>query len=89
MTQAAYNQEDYEREIKRLRSAILHRLQKHGVDTTDWKNVNFFMKRPQVAGKFLYEMSIEEMKMFIPKMHAILEKDNKRRTEEKRIVMSN
>ncbi len=62
-------------ELKRLRSAILHRLQKHGVDTTKWENVNRFMSMPRIAGKPLYELSIEEMQSLIPKMEAILQKD--------------
>ncbi|MDY0215386.1 MAG: hypothetical protein RBS19_00380 [Bacteroidales bacterium] len=62
-------------ELKRLRSAILHRLQRHGVDTTDWKKVNAFLEQKRVAGKPLYSMSIEDMQALIPKMEAILRKD--------------
>lgn len=61
--------------IKKLRSAILHRLQKHGVDTTNWDKVNRFMENPRIAGKRLYNMSEAEMKAFIPKMESILGKD--------------
>jgi hypothetical protein len=81
--------ENVEKEQKRLRSAILHRLQKHGVNTTDWKAVNTFMSRPQVSGKMLFEMSIDEMKAFVTKMHAILDKDKQRQDAEKKKVLSN
>ncbi len=62
-------------ELKRLRSAVLHRLQKHGIDTTDWDRVNAFMRQSRIAGKTLGEMSIDELRAFIPKMQSILQKD--------------
>jgi hypothetical protein len=62
-------------EIKKFRSAILHRLQKHGIDTTDLKVVNKFLKQPRIAGKKLYEMSIPEMQELIKKLESILHKD--------------
>lgn len=34
---------EIDRETKRLRSAILKRLQEYGVDTTDWHEVNRFL----------------------------------------------
>ncbi|MDR1865971.1 MAG: hypothetical protein LBR08_10425 [Bacteroidales bacterium] len=62
-------------ELKALRSAVLHRIQKFGVDTTEWMYVNDFMRDPRVAGKSLGEMDIEELKSFIPKMSSILTKE--------------
>ncbi|MPN45710.1 hypothetical protein SDC9_193280 [bioreactor metagenome] len=76
-------------ELKRLRSAVLHRLQKHGIDTTDWNRVNAFMRQPRIAGKTLGEMSIEELKLFIPKMQAILSKDKAVRDEYERLARIN
>lgn len=64
-----------ERELKNKRSAILHRLQKYGIDTTDWNVVNKFMRNPKIAGKTLGEMSVDEMELLIPKLEAILSKD--------------
>ena len=69
-----YNAEDKAR-LKKLRSGILFRLQKHGVDTTDWSKVNAFMKQSRIAGKTLGEMSIAEMQDFIKKIESILKKD--------------
>lgn len=71
-------------EVKAKRSAILHRLQKHGIDTTDWSKVNRFLEQPQIAGKRLYDMTIEEMTSLIRKLESILTKDNKIRTENER-----
>jgi hypothetical protein len=64
-----------ERELKKKRSAILHRLQKYGIDTTDWNVVNKFMRNPKIAGKTLGEMSVDEMNLLIPKLESILAKD--------------
>ena len=64
-----------ERELKKRRSAILLRLQKHGINTTDWNTVNKFMRNPKIAGKTLGEMNIEEMDLLIPKLESILAKD--------------
>lgn len=80
---------DADRQTKKLRSAILHRLQKHGVDTTDWDKVNRFLEQPRIAGKRLYDMSNDEMKALIPKMESILGKDKVERERIKRITTQN
>ena len=64
-----------ERELKKRRSAILLRLQKIGIDTTDWSTVNKFMRNPKIAGKTLGEMDTDEMDMLIPKLESILTKN--------------
>lgn len=71
-SKSAYQEE---REIKKKRSAILLRLQKYGIDTTDWNIVNRFMSNPRIAGKTLGEMTADEMDMLIPKLESILNKD--------------
>lgn len=76
-------------ELKRFRSAVLHRLQKHGIDTTNWSKVNSFMRQPRIAGKTLGEMSIDELKAFIPKMESILTKDKAIRDEYERMARVN
>ncbi|MDR0834626.1 MAG: hypothetical protein LBN93_10675 [Candidatus Symbiothrix sp.] len=76
-------------EEKRLRSAILHRLQKHGVNTADWNSVNAFMRQPRIAGKTLGEMSISEMQAFIPKIQSILSKDRIKQIELERLQQIN
>jgi len=74
---------------KRLRSGILKRLQKHGVDTTSWDAVNSFMENSRIAGKRLYEMTDDEMIEFIPKMESILKKDKKQQEEIERLTLMN
>lgn len=74
------NQPD-EKVIKKLRSGILTRLQRHGVNTADWTAVNRFMLNPRIAGKALYQMSIDEMQRLIPRLEQILIKDREQQRE--------
>jgi hypothetical protein len=89
---SAYN-ENSRREtspdIKKLRSGILHRLQRYGIDTTNWHKVNAFMEQPRIAGKRLYDMNATEMGEFIKKIESILAKDKKQKTEIERLAKSN
>lgn len=82
-------QKTNERVIKKLRSGILHRLQKHGVDTTSWDAVNRFLLNPRVAGKLLFEMSVEEMQALTGKLEAILAKDRKKQQDINRLMALN
>ncbi|HLN56116.1 MAG TPA: hypothetical protein VK207_08990 [Bacteroidales bacterium] len=75
--------------IKVLRSAVLLRMQKHGVDTTEKKCINDFLMQPRIAGKLLYEMDITELRKLVAKLEMILQKDAERQTEEIRLSESN
>lgn len=77
------------REQKRLRSAILHRLQQHGVDTTNWGTVNDFLSSDKIAGKRLYEMTNEEMVELIKKLEKILLKDATKRAKINHLMQNN
>ena len=57
--------------IRKLRSGILTRLQKYGLNTTDWNEVNRFLEQPKIAGKKLYDLTIPEMQTLITKLEAI------------------
>lgn len=74
---------------KRLRSGVLHRLQKHGVDTTNWDRVNKFLEQPRIAGKRLYDMTDQELIDLIPKLESILKKDKQRESEIERMTLMN
>ncbi|MCF8339199.1 MAG: hypothetical protein K9I74_14575 [Bacteroidales bacterium] len=80
---------DSDRTIKKLRSAILHRLQKHGVDTTNWAEVNRFLEQPRIAGKRLYKLNEKELRDLIPKLESILNKDRVKRDEIDRLSQMN
>lgn len=75
--------------IKSLRSSILGRLQRHGIDTTDWARVNQFLQQPRIAGKRLYDMSIEEMRALIPKLEMILAKETLKKQHEIDLTLKN
>ena len=89
MKQAAASTSADAPEMKRLRSAVLYRLQKHGVDTTSWDAVNRFLGQKRIAGKLLYEMSASELMALVPKLEMILRKDEKKGEELRRLVESN
>lgn len=78
-----------ERVVKKLRSAILKRLQKYGVDTTSWARVNKFLVDSRVAGKVLYDMSVDDMQRLIPRLEQILRKDQAQRNETNRLTLLN
>jgi len=80
---------DTNRDIKKLRSAVLHRLQKHGIDTTNWEKVNSFLEQPRIAGKRLYQMNLEEIENLIKKLESILKKDKTREKEINRLSKMN
>ena len=76
-------------DIKIYRSALLKRMQKYGIDTTDWTKVNGFLKQPKIAGKVMYDLSIDEIKNLISKMESIMTKRNIERAEIKRLEQLN
>lgn len=63
-----------ERELKQYRSAVLKRMQRSGVDTTDWGAVNAYCLSPRIAGKKFRELDVQELIQLIPKLESILKK---------------
>lgn len=63
-----------ERELKRRRSAVLKRLQRIGVDTTDWGAVNAYCLSLRITGKKFRELDEEELVRLVPKLESILKK---------------
>lgn len=62
--------------MKRMRSAVLKRLQQIGIDTTDWDTVNAYLGSKKIAGKPLYNLDYEELQALIPKLESIKKKRN-------------
>lgn len=60
--------------LKSRRSAVLKRLQQIGVDTSDWKAVNRFLQDKRIAGKPMYELTIDELAALVPKLESIKKK---------------
>ncbi len=75
--------EEFHRERKRLRSAVLHRMQRLGIDTTDssFTPVNEFCMDLRIAGKPFGLLTVEELQSLIPKLEAILRKPKIRNTQ--------
>lgn len=65
-------------EIKAQRSAVLHRMQKLGVNTSDWNEVDKFCINNRIAGKVFFNLTVEELKGLIPKLIAMAKKPKAR-----------
>lgn len=61
-------------ELRKLRSGVLTRLQKIGVDTTQWHCVNAYLSDRRIAGRPLYELSPQELVKLITKLEAMITK---------------
>lgn len=68
-------------EIKRRRSAVLKRIQRLGIDTTNWANVDNFCMNPRIAGKRFAKLNLDELAALIPKLESMLRKDSKKRMQ--------
>jgi hypothetical protein len=66
---------EYKKELKRLRSAVLHRMQKMGIDTTDWDVVDRFCSQPRIAGKRFSQLEPAELEVMIAKLEALKRKN--------------
>lgn len=62
-------------QMKAARSAVLTRLQKIGIDTTSWSQIDNFCLNPKIAGKAFKMIPYEELRELIPKLESILRKD--------------
>ncbi len=72
---------DYIERRKRMRSAVLKRIQQIGIDTTDFDKVNAFCQNGRIAGKPFGMLTIEELEALVPKLEAILRKPRPQKTE--------
>ena len=64
----------HEQKLKRHRNAVLVRMRNYGIDTSNLTLVNDFLLNKKIAGKKLYELSIDELKNLIKKMEILLKK---------------
>lgn len=62
-------------QLKKARSAVLLRMTRMGIDTTDWHNVDQFCMNQRIIGKPFRYLSTSELNDLIPKLEAILKKD--------------
>lgn len=80
------NNQDY---TKKLRSGVLHRMQKLGINTANWYDVNSFLQDKRIAGKLLYELSNEELNSLIMKLESMIAKQIIQSREMQRLKQCN
>lgn len=68
------DREKYIEQRRRSRSICLKLLQKIGVDTTEWDNVNSYCKSPKIAGKVFRDLNLDELDELSLKLRMILKK---------------
>lgn len=71
--------EAYQARRRKSRSAVLNRIQRLGVDTTDFSKVNAFCQDRRIAGKPFGMLSAEELDALIPKLESMLRKPRPQR----------
>ncbi|NJM14044.1 MAG: hypothetical protein HC896_00425 [Bacteroidales bacterium] len=71
---------DAEKPVRAWRHKCLRVIRECEVDTNDWQAVNAFMMDKRVAGKPLYELTIDELPVLHRKLHNI--RDNKREKQQ-------
>lgn len=60
--------------LRRRRSGVLARMQRYGVDTTDWERVDAFCLNPRIAGKRFCRLDGGELMALTAKLEAMLRK---------------
>lgn len=80
------SRDDYVLRRKKMRSAVLKRIQQLGVDTTDFDKVNAFCQNSRIAGKPFGMLTIEELESLIPKLEAILRKPKTQMVETRPVM---
>lgn len=68
------SQKDFTSAIKKKRSAVLVRMQKLGVNTSDWAAVDEFCLDPRIAGIEFRKISLDELGKLIKKLESISSK---------------
>lgn len=68
------SEDEYKATIKPIRSAVLHRMQKLGIDTTDFNAVDSFLLNSRIASKRFAQLTAKELQDLIPKFESMLRK---------------
>lgn len=73
---AGRNATEYREALRRARSAVLVRMQRLGVDTSDrtFSAVNRFCQDSRIAGKQFGMLDVDELKALVPKLEMMLRK---------------
>lgn len=78
-------------EMRKARSVVLTLLTDMGFKPqgTGWERVNEYLKQPRIAGKPLYDCSLDELKALAVKLRAILKKRRADLEAEERLAKNN
>lgn len=71
--------EEFKAKRRKARSMVLTRIQKLGVDTTDFSKVDEFCLNRRISGKPFAMLTIEELESLVPKLEAMLRKPKPQR----------
>lgn len=58
-------------QLRQKRSAVLHLMQRLGIDTSDWTRINAFCKDSRIAGKEFAALNYEELDGLLLKLRSI------------------
>lgn len=61
--------------LKKKRSAVLHQMQKMGINTADWEVVNKYCQEPRIAGKVFRDLKAQELDTLLIKLVMIHRKE--------------
>jgi hypothetical protein len=78
-------------DIRNKRSVILKLLMELGIydNSGDWTRVNAYLMDNRIAGKLLYQMTLEELQMLTSKLRSIVSKADHERKAIKRLQILN
>ncbi|WP_459683653.1 hypothetical protein [Viscerimonas tarda] len=68
------NREPAQNAIRKKRSAVLHLMQRFGIDTADWMRVDAFCSDARIAGKVFRKLDGDELHALLVKLRAIARK---------------
>jgi hypothetical protein len=77
--------------LRQLRSRVLTILNQMGiyVSNNDWQHVNAFLLDKRIAGKLLYELTVDELECLMPKLRSIAAKFREKQELEKHLMLNN
>ena len=74
--------------LRAERSAVLHLMQKCGIDTSDWSAVNSFCQSQKIAGKRFSQLDEAELRKLYLRLRMILRKGGlKHRKNEEQVIV--